>query len=90
MIGCRRCSTAAASATKQSSEAASPAASPVNSRAQQHQLLLYNTMSRSKEPFQPRQDQGNKVSMYVCGVTVYSMSHIGASIDINMLTSGTN
>jgi len=40
-------------------------------------LLLYNTFSRQKEAFTPRPDQGNKVSMYVCGVTVYDYSHIG-------------
>lgn len=41
------------------------------------QLQLYNTMSRNKEPFRPRSDMGNKVQMYVCGVTVYDYSHIG-------------
>lgn len=40
-------------------------------------LQLYNTMTRQKEAFVPRTDQGNKVSMYVCGVTVYDLSHIG-------------
>lgn len=34
-------------------------------------------MSRQKEVFRPRADQGNRVSMYVCGVTVYDYSHIG-------------
>ncbi|OFW55514.1 MAG: cysteine--tRNA ligase [Candidatus Solincola sediminis] len=38
-------------------------------------LVVYNTMSRRKEPFQPR-DEG-KVSMYVCGPTVYNYIHIG-------------
>lgn len=37
-------------------------------------------MSRSKEPFAPRPDQADAVSMYVCGVTVYSMSHIGEPV----------
>ena len=41
------------------------------------ELMLYNSMSRSKEVFRAREGQGNAVSMYVCGVTVYSMSHIG-------------
>ena len=40
-------------------------------------LMLYNTLSRKKELFVPRKDQGSKVSMYVCGVTVYDYSHIG-------------
>jgi cysteinyl-tRNA synthetase len=36
-------------------------------------------MTRQKEAFQPRADQGNRVTMYVCGVTVYDYSHIGAA-----------
>jgi len=40
-------------------------------------LVLFNTLSRRKETFSPRVDQGNRVSMYVCGVTVYDYSHIG-------------
>jgi cysteinyl-tRNA synthetase len=38
-------------------------------------LILYNTLTRRKEPFQP----GNsaRVTMYVCGPTVYSYAHIG-------------
>ncbi len=35
------------------------------------ELQLYNTMGRHKQIFRPRQDQGQNVSMYVCGVTVY-------------------
>ena len=38
-------------------------------------LKLYNTATRMKEDFQPLQ-QG-KVGMYVCGVTVYDLCHIG-------------
>ncbi len=41
-------------------------------------LVLHNTMTRQKEVFRPREDAGNHVSMYVCGVTVYDYSHIGA------------
>jgi cysteinyl-tRNA synthetase len=41
------------------------------------ELWLHNTMSGKKEMFQPRPDQGNKVSMYCCGVTVYDYSHVG-------------
>jgi cysteinyl-tRNA synthetase len=40
-------------------------------------LMLHNTMKRKKEPFVPRDAKQNKVSMYVCGVTVYDYSHIG-------------
>ncbi len=38
-------------------------------------LRVYNSMSRSKETFVPRNEK--EVSMYVCGVTVYDRSHIG-------------
>ncbi len=40
-------------------------------------LQLHNSMTRKKEQFTPRPDMGNKVQMYVCGVTVYDYSHIG-------------
>ena len=40
-------------------------------------LQLYNTMARSRQPFTPRPGNGNRVSMYVCGVTVYDLSHVG-------------
>ena len=38
-------------------------------------LRVYNTMSGQKEDFQPLVP--GKVSMYVCGVTVYDYCHIG-------------
>ncbi len=38
-------------------------------------IRVYNTLSRNKEAFEPR-DPG-KVSMYVCGPTVYNHIHIG-------------
>jgi len=38
-------------------------------------LVLYNTLTRRKEPFQPLSE--GKVGMYVCGVTVYDESHLG-------------
>src|SRR6266852_7932598 len=38
-------------------------------------LTIYNTLSRQKEAFIPRQP--GQVTMYVCGVTVYASSHIG-------------
>ena len=37
-------------------------------------LKFYNTLSRTKEEFKP---QGNKVTMYSCGPTVYNYAHIG-------------
>lgn len=38
-------------------------------------LRIYNTLTRKKEDFQPV--SSGKVGMYVCGVTVYDMCHIG-------------
>lgn len=38
-------------------------------------LRIYNTLTRRKEEFQPLRP--GKVGMYVCGVTVYDMCHIG-------------
>ncbi|MFH0991434.1 MAG: cysteine--tRNA ligase [bacterium] len=38
-------------------------------------LTLYNTLTRSREPFTPIHE--GLVGMYVCGPTVYSDSHIG-------------
>jgi len=38
-------------------------------------LILYNTLTRRKEPFQPL-DPSN-VRLYVCGPTVYDFPHIG-------------
>ncbi len=38
-------------------------------------LRLYNTLTGNKEDFVPLHEK--KVGMYVCGVTVYDLSHIG-------------
>ncbi len=38
-------------------------------------LQLYNSLSRQKEEFQPR--EGNRVGIYVCGPTVYGHAHLG-------------
>ncbi len=38
-------------------------------------IRIHNTMSGKKEDFIPLQEK--KVGMYVCGVTVYDLSHIG-------------
>lgn len=38
-------------------------------------LTIYNTLSRSKEAFEPL--EAGKVKMYVCGPTVYDYIHIG-------------
>ncbi|GGI79086.1 cysteine--tRNA ligase [Shewanella hanedai] len=38
-------------------------------------LKLYNSLSRQKEEFKPIQP--GKVGMYVCGITIYDLCHIG-------------
>ncbi len=38
-------------------------------------LYIYNTLSLTKEPFKPI--NGDRVLMYVCGITAYDLSHIG-------------
>ncbi|NML33318.1 cysteine--tRNA ligase [Paraburkholderia antibiotica] len=38
-------------------------------------ILLYNTLARKKEPL--RTEQPGRVTMYVCGPTVYNYAHIG-------------
>ncbi|MCR5772986.1 MAG: cysteine--tRNA ligase [Butyrivibrio sp.] len=40
-----------------------------------HKFTFYNTLSRSVEEFNPREE--GKVSMYTCGPTVYHYAHIG-------------
>jgi cysteinyl-tRNA synthetase len=66
----RICTSAAASSAPADIASAQSAAD-----AGAHTLQLYNTMARARQPFEPR--SGNAVSMYVCGVTVYDLSHIG-------------
>ncbi|GEN27079.1 cysteine--tRNA ligase [Halovibrio variabilis] len=39
------------------------------------QMQIYNTLTRRKEPFTPL--EAGKVSMYVCGMTVYDYCHLG-------------
>ena len=41
-------------------------------------LVLYNTLTRAHEPFEPAEPADPKrVTMYVCGPTVYNYAHIG-------------
>jgi len=43
-------------------------------------IFLYNTLTRRKEEFTPQEDAADgraRVTMYVCGPTVYSAPHIG-------------
>ncbi len=39
------------------------------------EIKIYNTLSRKKEPFKTLEN--GKVSMYVCGPTVYDKAHVG-------------
>ncbi|MDG2321834.1 MAG: cysteine--tRNA ligase [Rhodospirillaceae bacterium] len=39
------------------------------------QLALYNTLTKAKAPFEPANPK--RVTMYVCGNTVYNFAHIG-------------
>jgi cysteinyl-tRNA synthetase len=38
---------------------------------------LYNSMSRAVEPLRPIDPAGKRVSLYVCGPTIYNYGHIG-------------
>ena len=38
-------------------------------------IVLYNTLSREKEPFAPI--EGSRVRIFVCGPTVYDLPHLG-------------
>ena len=38
-------------------------------------LEIYNSLTRKKEKFVPLEE--NKVGMYVCGVTIYDLCHLG-------------
>ena len=40
-----------------------------------HIMLLYNSLTRGKDEFVPREE--GKVTMYTCGPTVYHFAHIG-------------
>jgi cysteinyl-tRNA synthetase len=41
----------------------------------EYMLHIYNTLTRQKEQFQPLQP--GKVGLYVCGITVYDVLHVG-------------
>jgi cysteinyl-tRNA synthetase len=47
----------------------------MNAQPNRHKLSLYNTLTRKKEIFEPADP--NRVTMYVCGPTVYNHAHIG-------------
>ena len=41
------------------------------------ELRLFNSLTRSIEPFRPLDPKGKEVKMYTCGPTVYNYAHIG-------------
>ncbi len=43
-------------------------------------LQLYNTLTRRKQAFEPL--EAGKVSMYVCGMTVYDFCHVGHALSM--------
>ncbi len=50
-------------------------------------LKIYNTLTRQKETFKPIEE--GKISMYVCGMTVYDYCHIGHArvlVSFDMIT----
>lgn len=52
------------------------------------EFKIYNTMTQQKEVFTPIVP--GKVGMYVCGITPYTLSHLGharASVSFDLLTS---
>ena len=78
--GWRSCTINSAHAvTTESDTAREQASAQTASKLRERELNLYNTMSGRKERVQPQHGQGNKISMYCCGVTVYDLSHIGDS-----------
>ena len=42
-------------------------------------MQLYNTLTRSKDPFEPQHDP---ITMYVCGITPYDDAHLGHAMSI--------
>ena len=47
----------------------------ITKRRKERQMKIYNTLTKKKEEFIPLEE--GKVRMYVCGPTVYNLSHIG-------------
>ncbi|MBX3447608.1 MAG: cysteine--tRNA ligase [Parvibaculaceae bacterium] len=47
----------------------------MNTQIKNHKLSLYNSLTRKKEEFVPADPE--RVTMYVCGPTVYNFAHIG-------------
>jgi cysteinyl-tRNA synthetase len=58
------------------------AARPTGPTDQTSSLVVYNTLSRRKEPF--RTIEPGKVRMYVCGVTPYDSAHVGHAMSLTV------
>lgn len=43
-------------------------------------LKIFNTLTRQKEEFKPI--HAGEVGMYVCGITVYDLCHIGHGVPL--------
>jgi hypothetical protein len=71
---------AAAAPAKQAEAGVAAAAAAPDVESLRSQLQLYNTMARAKQGLRPRPDMGDRLQMYVCGVTVYDYSHIGEKL----------
>ena len=68
-----RAAVGTASASAASAASAAPAAPADGAPAE---VVLYDTLRRAKAPVVPHSG-GSSLTMYVCGVTVYDLSHIG-------------
>jgi cysteinyl-tRNA synthetase len=44
-------------------------------------LKIFNTLTRQKEEFKPI--HAGEVGMYVCGITVYDLCHIGHAVPLS-------
>ena len=54
-----------------------PWAIPQNSKSLHPKLKIYNSLTRSKNPFIPIDRDGKRITWYACGPTVYDDAHLG-------------
>lgn len=54
-----------------------PPWTPPQGTTQHPKLKVYNSLTRTKVPFVPRDPEGNRVTWYSCGPTVYDDAHLG-------------
>ncbi len=77
-ISVRSAAVEAPSTSQPASTTAAVSQADESTLALRSRLQLHNTMSRRKETFTARPQHPDYIQMYVCGVTVYDYSHIGA------------